>query len=88
MAEGRLINPYTMTPIAAQTRHRMTLDKLKRFMEFEDLLRANGWQIICANCTRIYGPGKDGVRGDNDVTANTYKVECSCSVHIFDASTV
>lgn len=80
-----LINPYTLTPIAERTTHRMSVDKLKRFMEFEPLLRECGWQLTCPQCAVKFGYGKDGVRGDNDPQSNTYTVECGCSVHIFDA---
>lgn len=83
-----IISPYTLKPAVAQTSTPMTLDKLKRFMEFETILRQNGWQIVCASCAdRFRDLNKAGVRGDNDVKANQYRVECSCSAHIFDART-
>lgn len=82
-----LISPFSLRPIVAQSSHPMTLDKLKRFMEFESLLQKMGWQIVCGRCAdRFRDLNKAGVRGDNDVKANQYRVECSCSAHIFDAS--
>ena len=81
-----IISPYTKRPVVAQNTRPMTLDKLKRFMEFETLLRECGWILTCPRCTTIYGPGKDGVQGNNDAAGTTYRVECGCSAHVFDAT--
>lgn len=81
-----IISPFTMRPAVAQQTKPMTLDKLKRFMEFETLLQQMGWQIVCAHCADRFGTiNKAGVRGNNDVQANEFRVECSCSAHVFTA---
>jgi hypothetical protein len=78
-----IVSPFTMKPVTSQVTHAMTRDKLNRFLEFESLLRDCGWQLVCARCTQMHGPGKDGVRGDNEPTGTEYRVECGCSVHVF-----
>lgn len=78
-----LLSPYTLKPVVSQEKHAMSLDKMKRFMEFESLLTTLGWQIICAKCSKIYGLGKDGVQANNDAAGNTLTVSCGCSSHMF-----
>jgi len=82
-----LISPFTGGPVVAQQTHVMTRAALHRFLEFDALLQQMGWQIICARCADRFGTlNLAGVRGDNDVQAQTYRVECACSAHLFDAS--
>ncbi len=77
-----LVTPYG-TPAVAQQKIPMNRAEIKRFIEFEDLLKRVGWMIVCPNCTRIFGYGKDGVRSNNSETG-PYVVECACSQHVFD----
>lgn len=64
----------TATGIA---RHTITLDKLKRFMEFEDILRDLHWTIACLKC-------RNPVAGNNDPTSQRLAVSCKCAEHVFD----
>lgn len=57
----------------------MTLDKIKRFMEFEQLLRDNHWALVCRRCANF-------VAGDNDPQSTRISVKCSCQEHIYDAA--
>ena len=42
-----------------------------------------GYQIICPRCSRLYGEGKDGVKAENSPVAGTLKIECGCTVHLY-----
>lgn len=65
-------------PIVAPDRRPMPLAKLKRFMEFETLLRECGWSLVCRKCANF-------VAGDNDPGSTRISVKCSCKEFIFDA---
>ena len=56
----------------------MTLDKLKRFMEFEQILRECGWSLVCRKCVNF-------VAGDNAPGGTRISVKCNCKEFIFDA---
>lgn len=64
----------------------MTKAEVLRFMEFERLLAQMGWHLVCAKCSKIYGYGKDGVKGDNDASDGQFHMVCGCSDHVFDTS--
>ena len=74
-----LVSPYTGRKLASPTKRAMTLDKHKRFMEFETILRDCGWVIRCTACDH-------NVSGDNSVGDHRLSVKCGCSVHTFDAA--
>lgn len=56
----------------------ITLDKLKRFMEFETILRECGWCLVCRKCANF-------VAGENETGSTRLSVKCSCKEYIFDA---
>ena len=61
-----------------QTITPMTLDKLKRFMEFEQLLRDMHWSMVCRKCANF-------IAGDNAPGGTRISVKCSCREAVFDA---
>lgn len=56
----------------------ITLDKLKRFMEFETILRDCGWTLVCRKCANF-------VAGDNEPNSTRISVRCSCKEYVFHA---
>jgi hypothetical protein len=78
-----LVTPYGQKVIS-RNKVPMTKAEVLRFIEFESLLNKMGWQIICPNCTRLFGYGHDGVEGNNDSGDTTFRMRCGCSEHIFD----
>lgn len=64
--------------IRTPERRPITLDKLKRFMEFEQILRECGWSLVCRKCANF-------VAGDNAVNDTRLSVKCSCKEYVFDA---
>lgn len=65
--------------IRTPERRPITLDKLKRFMEFEQILRECGWSLVCRKCANF-------VAGDNDAGSTRVSVKCSCKEYVFDAA--
>ena len=63
---------------AIPTKYPMTLDKLKRFMEFETVLRDCHWAIVCRRCASF-------VAGDNPTGSSRISVHCRCAEYLFDA---
>lgn len=56
----------------------VSLDKLKRFMEFEQTLRENRWSLVCRNCANF-------LAGENHPGGTRISVKCSCKELVFDA---
>lgn len=56
----------------------VSLDKLKRFMEFEQTLRENHWSLVCRKCANF-------IAGDNHPGGTRISVKCSCRELVFDA---
>lgn len=50
-----------------------------------DPLNGLGYQVICPRCSRLFGEGQDGVRAENNPVAGFVKVECGCTVNIYQA---
>ena len=73
-----LISPYNGRPLRTPTKRTMSIQKLKRFMEFEDILKDCGWVIRCRLCDH-------NVSGDNAVGDTKISVKCGCSEHLFTA---
>lgn len=78
-----LISPYTNQPVVSSKTASMSMGEIKRFLEFEALLKTCGWQIVCSNCANIYGFGKDGVQGAENAAGTTLTVQCGCSTYVF-----
>ena len=68
----------TATGQRVPEKHAMSMDKLKRFMEFEQILRECGWSMVCRKCANF-------IAGDNDPGGTRISVRCSCAEHIFSA---
>ncbi|HUX00273.1 MAG TPA: hypothetical protein VMY35_04770 [Phycisphaerae bacterium] len=68
--------------VRKQTVEAIDRTRLKRFEEFESLLKEMGLQLVCARCTALFGPGQDGVRGNNNPAAEELSIECGCTRRI------
>lgn len=50
-----------------------------------DPLNGLGYQVICPRCSKLFGEGHDGVRTENRPGSNVLKIECGCTVHLYQA---
>lgn len=50
-----------------------------------DPVNGLGYQIICPRCSKLFGEGKDGVKAENSPVAGHLQIECSCTVHRYQA---
>ena len=57
----------------------ITLEKLKRFEEFEAILKDNGWTLACLRC-------RNPLKGDNHPSGTRLSVSCQCHEVVFDAA--
>lgn len=55
-------------------------EAILRVSAANDVLQAWGLQLVCPKCTRLFGPGKDGVEGNNEAGSNVLEVRCGCTV--------
>jgi hypothetical protein len=81
-----LVTPYGQRVVSPEKKP-ISRDAIKLFVSIEPLLVQMGYQIVCPNCARIFGYGRDGVRGNNS-EAGPFVVECGCTRHIYDPSEV
>ena len=78
-----LIHPNG-TPLGGQTIRNLTREQVRMFWDFEQMLDKMGLQfwMRCRKCLQSGNPN-NGVRGNNDVTATSYVVECDCTKHVY-----
>ena len=89
---------FTMTPQAFQTASGLVGHRDTRIISRErmgvlakawdvlcDPLNGMGYQVVCPRCTRLFGEGRDGVKAENNPVANYLKIECGCTVHLYEA---
>jgi hypothetical protein len=50
--------------------------KMRRFIEFEQLLKRLGMGLICTHCSRTYGPPWDGIQGKVNDRGDEISLEC------------
>lgn len=70
--------------IARQETQPLTGAQVRWLMDAEEMLRSMGLQFACPNCARL--GLKDGVRANNDPTAQVLHVECGCRDRVFRLS--
>ncbi len=63
-----------------------TYEEMRRVAAASDVFEKWGLQLVCPKCTRLFGPGKDGVVGNNEPGASTLVVRCGCTVRRCDLS--
>ncbi len=63
----------------------MSREAAMRLGGASDVIRAMGLQRGCPTCTRRFGPGKDGVKGDNPPGSDVWDVTCGCTVRRYRA---
>jgi hypothetical protein len=65
---------------AERTIEPMSREVAMRLAAASDAIQALGLQLVCPACTRRFGPGKDGVEGNNAAGSDVLEVRCGCTV--------
>lgn len=60
----------------AEVEYTLTSDDIRRLTALEAICQKFGLVVVCPECTRIFGPGKDGVTGDNDPQSRAIELRC------------
>lgn len=55
-------------------------EAILRVSAANDVLQAWGLQLVCPQCSRIFGMGRDGVEANNDPRSTVLEVRCGCTV--------
>jgi hypothetical protein len=58
----------------------MSREAAMRLGAASDVIQAMGLQLVCPKCTQRFGPGKDGVEGNNAPGSDVLEVSCGCTV--------
>jgi hypothetical protein len=58
----------------------MSREAAMRLGAASDVIQAMGLQLVCPKCTQRFGPGKDGVEGNNPPGSDVLEVSCGCTV--------
>jgi len=67
----------------ADVEYTLTADDVRRATSMEALCKKFGLHVVCPNCTKLFGYGKDGVVSANDPGAKQVELRCGCTRRVY-----
>ena len=71
---------HLILPVTEPETVAVSYEEMRRIAAASDVLEKWGLQLVCPRCTRLFGPGRDGVEGNNTPGSPVLTVRCGCTV--------
>lgn len=62
----------------------LAAEQVRAFQVLDPILRKLGYSLVCGECTRRFGYGKDGVQINAQPGDTLFRFTCNCSEKIFE----